>query len=183
MLTSDVSLLHDAAYAAIVGEYAKDLSKLSTDFAHAWYKLTSRDMGPIGRCVGNLVPPVEPWQHPLPPSPPPQQLADFTLVRDALTLAVNTPSGAMPPDEYNGLPTYGPLFVRLAWQCASTFRGTDYLGGCNGARIRHAPEKNWSVTKGSKNCCRRERMGGRVKGLRGRVQAWGMGGGGGGQRK
>lgn len=145
MLSSDISLTTDNVYKPLVDEFstASGMAKFSTHFAHAWYKLTTRDVGPYERCVGDLVPPAEPWQHPLPPRPP--QLPDFTAVRDALTLAINTPSGSLEPDEYNGLPTYGPLFVRLAWQCASTFRGTDYLGGCNGARIRYSPEKDWPI--------------------------------------
>jgi catalase (peroxidase I) len=79
MLTSDVSLTKDPAglYQTIVKEFADDMEAFTLAFSHAWYKLTTRDMGPVTRCVGPDVPPAQPWQHPL---PPPAPLADFDKV-------------------------------------------------------------------------------------------------------
>jgi len=145
MLTSDVSLKHDAEgeYQRIIAEYARDPEAFDAMFAHAWYKLTTRDMGPATRCVGELRPPAQPWQYPLPPPPPPEDLPDFPAIADEIRQVLNTDDPALRPDYYDGVPNYGPLFVRLAWQCASTFRATDYLGGCNGARLRFSPQKDW----------------------------------------
>ena len=91
-------------------------------FAHAWYKLTSRDLGPRTRCSNEDAPPAQPWQNPLPPRDFPTP--DFEAVKERIRLILEENSQA-----------FG-LFTRLAWQCGSTFRATDYLGGCNGARIR-----------------------------------------------
>jgi catalase (peroxidase I) len=89
MLTSDVSLLHDAAYRALVADYANDEALFGAAFAAAWYKLTTRDMGPWARCQGDAVPPPQPWQLPLPS--PAATLADFGAVADALALSFITP--------------------------------------------------------------------------------------------
>lgn len=145
MLTSDMSLLHDpkGEYQKLVKLWAKDKASLDDAFAHAWYKVTTRDMGPVTRCVGNNVPPAQDWQYPLPP--PPQTLADFDKVRAEVKKLLHSSSPILPADEFEGTPYYGALFVRLAWQCARTYRDTDHLGGCNGARIRFSPEKDWPV--------------------------------------
>lgn len=84
-------------------QFASSLPKLEHAFSHAWYKLTTRDMGPISRCLGNNVPPPQDWQFPLPPPPPPHKLADFTEVRAevAKLIAVSTKRRT--------------LFTRLAW--------------------------------------------------------------------
>jgi len=145
MLTSDVSLLSDTEYFKIVNTFASDLPALENAFAHAWYKLTSRDMGPVERCVGDRVPPAQPWQYPLPPAP--RKLADFKSVKNDISSAISKNNPVFPADEFKGKPYYGALFVQLAWQCASTFRSTDYLGGCNGARLRLSPQKDWPVNK------------------------------------
>lgn len=148
MLTSDVSLTKDSEYFALVTEYAKSQSKFSEMFAYAWYKLTSRDMGPHVRCAGSKVPPPQPWQHELPPPVPVSDLPDFKKVASDIAVVIHTAYlPAMPPDVYDGAPTYGPLFVRLAFACASTFRKSDYRGGCNGARIRFLPERQWKANK------------------------------------
>lgn len=148
MLTSDVSLISDpmGQYQPLVKAFAADPDAFSDAFAHAWYKLTTRDMGPVTRCVGDQVPPPQPFQFPLPP--PPAHLANFTAVAEDIRGAIYTPQpDILPPDYYDGEAYYGGLFVRLAYQCASTFRVTDYLGGCNGARIRYPPERDWPVNK------------------------------------
>jgi len=146
MMTTDISLLADplGAYQTIIQEYAADDALFDNAFAHAWYKLTTRDMGPVTRCLGDMVPPAQDWQNPLPP--PPTDLADFDDVRKSLSALMTAANDAvMVPDVYDGEDNYGPLFVRLAYTCASTFRQTDYLGGCNGARIRFSPMIDWPV--------------------------------------
>lgn len=141
MLTSDVSLTVDTAYKQIVEAWAKDTKPFDHAFAHAWYKLVTRDMGPVTRCVGKYVPPAQPFQYPLPAAP--AQLADFDKVKVDIQKVLTTSSSVLPADKYDGKDNYGPLFVRLAWACASTFRETDWQGGCNGARLRFSPEKDW----------------------------------------
>ena len=147
MMTSDLSLLEDPenSYQQYVQQFNEDSAAFDDAFAAAWYKLTARDMGPHARCIGDDVPPPQPWQFPLPPPPPPADLPDFEEVREAVSRAIIEPNPVLPPDEYDGQPYYGALFVRLAWACASTFRSTDYLGGCNGARIRFPPQRDWPV--------------------------------------
>lgn len=139
MLTSDISLTVDSVFLDIVKRFANDQEEFERQFSHAWYKLTTRDMGPVTRCIGSDVPPAQPFQYPLPP--PPNPLPDFDQVREDLLHVIHTPQDAILPQDASG--TYAPLFVRLAWQCASTFRSTDYMGGCSGARIRFEPEKSW----------------------------------------
>ena len=136
MMTSDVSLLHDpeGKYQPIVKKFAEDEDAFARAFSHAWYKLTTRDMGPVTRCVGPDVPPAQPFQYPLPPQ---QGMANFTQVYQDVKAALG-------PDTSGN----GPLLVRLAWSSASTFRFTDFLGGANGARIRFSPEKDWPANAG-----------------------------------
>ena len=122
LLTSDVALLHDEDYRQLVSHFAEDWQDFQTQFAHAWYKLTSRDLGPRTRCSNQDAPPAQPWQNPLPPRDLPTP--DFQAVKERIRLTLEENSEA-----------FG-LLARLAWQCGSTFRATDYLGGCNGARIR-----------------------------------------------
>jgi len=133
MLTSDLALIHDDIYLNIVKRFANDQDSFDTAFAHAWYKLTTRDMGPVTRCIGNKVPAAQPWQYPLPP--PPKDSPNFSSVRKNIRKILNKNRGAI------------GKFVRLAWQSISTFRSTDYLGGGNGARIRFSPQKDWPVNK------------------------------------
>ena len=92
MLTSDVSLKFDkkGEYQKIIAVFAESTEAFGTAFAHAWYKLTTRDMGPVTRCIGDDVPPAEPWQFPLPPRP--KELADFKLVAEEIRIVMQTPS-------------------------------------------------------------------------------------------
>ena len=134
MLTTDRSLLEDDNYKVLLKKYANSMDEFNLAFKNAWYKLTSRDMGPHSRCIGDNVPPAQDWQYPLPSFK--GALPDFNRVKeDILNL--------MSSGHYNK-----GNFARLAWQCMSTFRSTDYLGGCNGARIRFEPQKKWDVNKG-----------------------------------
>ena len=141
MLTSDVSLSRDPTYAKLVHAWAADATGFNEAFKHAWYKLTTRDMGPATRCAGADTPPPQPFQFPLPPPPPPPSLAPTAEVRAAVAAAVAAAAAAGQAD-----PAW--LLPALAWQCASTFRITDYLGGCNGARIRFAPQRAWPANEG-----------------------------------
>ena len=136
MLTTDVALLHDASYRALVQHFAANLTALTEAFGAAWYKLVTRDMGPASRCAGSLTPQPPPeWQRPLPDNA-------------AQTLAASPDWAAVRADVAALLPRHADKLVRLAWQCASTFRASDYEGGCNGARIRFAPGRDWPENAG-----------------------------------
>jgi catalase (peroxidase I) len=135
MLTTDLALAFDETYKPLSQEYAANLSKLETDFTAAWYRLTSSDMGPATRCIGEYVRPPQHWQHTLPEFS--GELPDFTSVRGKIQELLGS-------DDANY-----EAFVNLAYQCASTFRETDYRGGCNGARIRFSPENEWEVNAGT----------------------------------
>ena len=134
MLTSDIALIKDLAYKKHVEGFANNKSDFDNAFKDAWYKLTSRDMGPHSRCKGDLVPKeAKEWQYPLLRAE--KDLANFKDVKEEIKLLLTT--------KYKG------MFIRLAWRCMSTFRSTDYLGGCNGARIRLEPQKSWAINKGT----------------------------------
>jgi len=135
MLTTDVALLNDAAYKAIVQSFAADIDAFAAAFGAAWYKLMTRDMGPVTRCFNSsALPAAQAWQNPL-PAPAAQQPSWAAVSTDLRALLAASPAD-------------GPLLVRLAWQCASTYRGSDFQGGCNGARIRLAPGKDWPENAG-----------------------------------
>merc|ERR1712130_154512 len=125
------ALLEDPIYLSYVQLFASNMAAFDEAFASAWYKLTTRDMGPHSRCIGPIVPPPQPWQNPLPE--PSNELADFAAVKQQLETML------WENHDLRG------LLSRLAWRCSATFRATDYLGGCNGARIRLSPQKDWPV--------------------------------------
>lgn len=133
MLTTDLALVTDPKYRKYVEEFASDEQAFFEAFAAVWYKLMNRDMGPVSRLVGPEVAKPQDWQFPLPP--PPATLADMCLVEKDLEPVVRGP-----------VPT--SKFVRLALNSANTYRHTDYLGGCNGARIRFSPGKDWKSNEG-----------------------------------
>ena len=133
MLTTDLSLRMDPAYEKISRRFYKNPQEFADVFARAWYKLTHRDMGPIARYLGPLVPKEElTWQDPIPP-------VNHELVSDKDTAALKATVLA------SGLST--SQLVTTAWASASTFRGSDKRGGANGARIRLAPQKDWEVNQ------------------------------------
>ena len=134
MLTTDRSLLEDEQYLALLKSFENDEDAFNYAFKHAWYKLTTRDMGPSVRCLGDSVPPPQDWQYPLPDFN--GVLPDFDVVKKDIKALFTIENKGM--------------FARLAWQCMSTFRSTDYLGGCNGARIRFEPQSSWDVNNGTK---------------------------------
>jgi catalase-peroxidase len=133
MLTTDLSLRMDPNYAPISKRFLDHPDQFAEAFAKAWYKLTHRDMGPLSRYLGPLVP-KEPqiWQDPVP-------AVDHALIGDAEIAALKAKILA------SGL-TISQL-VTTAWASAATFRGSDKRGGANGARLRLAPQKNWEVNQ------------------------------------
>jgi catalase-peroxidase len=133
MLTSDLALRFDTSYEKISRHYLENPEEFADAFAKAWYKLTHRDMGPIARYLGPLVPKEQLiWQDPVP-------AVDHELIGDAEIQALKAKVLA------SGL-TVSQL-VSTAWASASTFRGSDKRGGANGARIRLAPQKYWEVNQ------------------------------------
>ncbi len=131
MLTSDLALLADPSYKEISRRFYENPDQFADAFARAWFKLTHRDMGPIQRYLGPLVP-QEPliWQDRIPP-------LDHPLIGEN---EIGELKGKILA---TGL-TVGEL-VRTAWASAATFRYSDKRGGANGARIRLEPQKNWPV--------------------------------------
>ncbi|MEP9375022.1 catalase/peroxidase HPI [Mesorhizobium sp. KR1-2] len=133
MLTTDLSLRFDPAYEKIARRFLENPDQFADAFARAWYKLTHRDMGPIARYLGPLVPKEELiWQDPIP-------AVDHELIGEGDIAALKAKILA------SGL-TVSQL-VSTAWASASTFRGSDKRGGANGARIRLEPQKDWDVNQ------------------------------------
>ncbi|MDE3156799.1 MAG: catalase/peroxidase HPI [Acidobacteriota bacterium] len=131
MLTTDLALKADPAYRVIAKRFADDPEAFRLAFAKAWFKLTTRDMGPRSRYLGSEVPSEQLiWEDPLPSADHPVVTAQDIATLKAKILA----SGLTVPE-----------LVRTAWASAVTFRGTDMRGGANGARIRLAPQKDWAV--------------------------------------
>ncbi len=131
MLTSDLALRFDPAYEKISRRFHENPDQFADAFARAWYKLTHRDMGPVQRYLGPLVPTETLiWQDPIPK-------LDHAVIGDADVAALKARILG------SGL-TIAQL-VSAAWASASTFRGSDKRGGANGARVRLAPQKDWAV--------------------------------------
>ena len=131
MLTTDLALKLDPAYAKISRHFLENEAAFADAFARAWFKLTHRDMGPRERYLGTDVPEeVLLWQDPIP-------AVDHVLVEadDITALKEKILNSGLPISE----------FVATAWASASTFRGSDKRGGANGARIRLMPQKDWKA--------------------------------------
>lgn len=133
MTTADMALRMDPIYEPISRRFLENPDQLDEAFAKAWYKLTHRDMGPITRCLGALVP-AEPeiWQDPVP-------AVDHELINEQDIADLKSKLLA------SGLSI--SQLVTTAWASASTFRSSDNRGGANGARIRLAPMKDWEVNQ------------------------------------
>jgi catalase-peroxidase len=133
MLTTDLSLRLDPNYAPIAKRFLDHPQELADAFAKAWYKLTHRDMGPLSRYLGPLVP-KEPqiWQDPVP-------AVDHELIgeQDAAALKAKILASGLSISQ----------LVTTAWASASSFRGSDKRGGANGARVRLSPQKDWEVNQ------------------------------------
>ena len=133
MLTTDLSLRLDPAYEKISRRFHEHPDQFADTFARAWFKLTHRDMGPIARYLGPLVPKEQlPWQDPIP-------AVNHPLIGEQDVTALKAKILA------SGLSV--SQLVSTAWASASTFRGSDKRCGANGARIRLAPQKDWEVNQ------------------------------------
>ncbi|MGH6702414.1 MAG: catalase/peroxidase HPI, partial [Bradyrhizobium sp.] len=135
MLTTDLALRFDPAYEKILRRFHENPDQFADAFARAWFKLTHRDMGPIVRYLGPLVPKEElPWQDPIP-------AVDHELIgqQDIAALKAKILGSGI------GI----SRLVSTAWASASTFRGSDKRGGANGARIRLLPQKDWDINQPS----------------------------------
>jgi catalase-peroxidase len=133
MLTTDLSLRFDPAYEKISRRFYEHPDQFADAFARAWFKLTHRDMGPLARYLGPLVPKeVLIWQDPIP-------AADHKVIddKDVTDLKAKVLASGLSVSE----------LVSTAWASASTFRGSDKRGGANGARIRLSPQKDWEVNQ------------------------------------
>ena len=133
MLTTDLSLRLDPAYEKISRRFYENPDQFADAFARAWFKLTHRDMGPIARYLGPLVPKETLiWQDPIP-------AADHPLIdeKDVAGLKAKILASGLSVSQ----------LVSAAWASASTFRGSDKRGGANGARVRLAPQKDWEVNQ------------------------------------
>jgi catalase-peroxidase len=133
MLTTDLALRFDPAYEKISRRFYEHPDQFADAFARAWFKLTHRDMGPISRYLGPLVP-KEPqlWQDPVP-------AVDHKLIgeKDIAALKAKILASGLSISQ----------LVTTAWASAASFRGSDKRGGANGARIRLAPQKDWEVNQ------------------------------------
>jgi catalase-peroxidase len=133
MLTTDLSLRLDPAYEKISRRFHQHPDQFADAFARAWFKLTHRDMGPIVRYLGPLVPKETLiWQDPIP-------AVNHPLIGepDIASLKAKILASGLSVSQ----------LVSTAWASASTFRGSDKRGGANGARIRLAPQKDWEVNQ------------------------------------
>jgi catalase-peroxidase len=133
MLTTDLALRLDPAYEKISRRFYENPDQFADAFARAWFKLTHRDMGPIHRYLGALVPKeILIWQDPIPAvDHKPVDAQDIAALKSKILAA--------------GLSV--AELVSTAWASASTFRGSDKRGGANGARVRLAPQKDWDVNQ------------------------------------
>ena len=133
MSTADMALRMDPAYEKISRRFMENPQEFADAFARAWFKLTHRDMGPLARYLGPLVPKEALiWQDPIP-------AVDHELIdeQDAAALKVRILASGLSISQ----------LVTTAWASAATFRGSDKRGGANGARIRLAPQKDWEVNQ------------------------------------
>tara|TARA_R110001632_G_scaffold1368_7_gene5641 strand:- start:14771 stop:16981 length:2211 start_codon:yes stop_codon:yes gene_type:complete len=133
MFTSDLALRDDPIYAPISKRFHENPEQLADAFARAWYKLTHRDMGPVSRYLGPLVPQEELiWQDPIPAT-----IHELVTEQDIAVLKEKLANSGLSVSQ----------LVSTAWASASTYRGSDMRGGANGARLRLAPQKDWEVNQ------------------------------------
>lgn len=132
MLTTDLALKTDPAYAKISKRFLENPKEFADAFAKAWFKLLHRDMGPISRYWGPWIPAPQLWQDPVPK-------ADYKLIdaEDIKNLKEKILASGLSISR----------LVSTAWAAAASFRGTDMRGGANGGRLRLSPQKNWEVNE------------------------------------
>jgi catalase-peroxidase len=133
MFTTDIALKMDPVYGPIAKRFHENPKEFEEAFAKAWFKLTHRDMGPISRYLGPLVPKDQQiWQDPVP-------ALDHPVIdeQDAAALKQSILASGLSVSD----------LAATAWASASTFRGSDLRGGANGARLRLAPQKDWAVNE------------------------------------
>ena len=133
MTTADMAMRVDPIYEKISRHFHQNPQEFADAYAKAWYKLTHRDMGPIARYLGPLVPKGQLiWQDPVPS-------VDHELVgeQDIAALKAKVLASGLSISQ----------LVSTAWASAATFRGSDKRGGANGARIRLAPQKDWEANQ------------------------------------
>jgi len=136
MFTTDLALKVDPAYRAITSRWLENPEQFEDAFARAWFKLTHRDMGPSSRYLGDLTPDQQLlWQDPIPQEGSSSGLRS----RDIAEFKASILNSGLNVSE----------LVRTAWSSASSFRGTDYRGGANGARLRLAPQRTWGANDAS----------------------------------
>jgi len=140
MFLTDVALTKDPVYLELVQRWAapQGFDDFSRMFSHSWYKLTARDRGPYRRCMEATgafeLPPPQDWQMEL-PAPRPVSVAVTKALAKMIAEAIDAGSAK------------SPQLLAMAFQCASTFRGTDHRGGCNGARILNKPQSAFDLNK------------------------------------
>ncbi len=136
MTTADMALRMDPIYKKISKRFFENPEEFEDAFARAWFKLTHRDMGPVSRYLGEEVPKEDLiWQDPLPKEGYEEvEDSDIQSLKDMILASDLTVSE----------------LVKTAWASASTYRGSDYRGGANGARIRLEPQISWQVNEGEK---------------------------------
>lgn len=130
MTTADMAMIEDPAYRKVSEHFHQNPDEFGDAFARAWFKLTHRDMGPKSRYVGSEVPSEDLlWQDPLPDAGKPLSDADIAALKQLILDSEITANDA----------------IFTAWASASTYRGSDYRGGANGARIQLAPQNQWQA--------------------------------------
>jgi len=140
MFLTDVALTKDPVYLELTKKWAspEGFDDFSTLFSHSWYKLTARDRGPYRRCMEATgafpLPPAQDWQMEL---PPPKKVS----------VSITKALAKMISDAIDAGQAKSSDLLRMAFQCASTFRGTDHRGGCNGARILNKPQNSFELNK------------------------------------
>jgi len=158
MHATDLALKYDPAYFAISTAYADNNPWFTQAYAAAWYKLVTRDMGPWSRCInveglpsnsnttGLALRDPQPWQYslPAPPANPPSP----AQVAVTITSILGPVAGGNRGGQQGDVSGYAAILASIAFNCMATYRVTDWTGGCDGGRIRLAPQSAWGINRG-----------------------------------